>query len=124
MSIVSILESIKQLNVVELSQLVKAIEQEFGVSASAAVVSAGPASATQEVKAEEKNEYKVILKESGSNTIGLIKVLRAALPALGLKEAKDIVTGAPAEISAAMPKAQALDLKKAIAEAGGVVELV
>lgn len=123
MSIVTILESIKQLNVVELSQLVKSIEQEFGVSAAAAVVSAGPAVA-QEAKAEEKNEYKVILKEAGSNTIGLIKVLRAAIPSLGLKEAKDIVVGAPAEIAAAMPKAQALELKKAIAEAGGVVDLV
>lgn len=125
MSVKNILEDIKKLTVVELSELVKAIEEEFGVSAAAqaAVVAAPAAAAEGGAAAEEKSEYKVSLKDAGAQKIKVIKALRTAISGLGLKEAKELVEGAPCAVSEAMPKAEAQELKKSLEEAGATVEL-
>lgn len=126
MSVKNILEDIKKLTVVELSELVKAIEEEFGVSAAAqAAVVAAPAGAADAgaAQAEEKNEYKVNLKDSGDQKIKVIKALRTAIAGLGLKEAKELVEGAPCTVSESMPKKEAQEFKKALEEAGATVEL-
>ncbi len=127
MPVNTILNDIKKLTVIELADLVKAIEEEFGVSGSAQVsfVEASPShsSAAASAKSEEKSEYKVNLKDSGDQKIKVIKALRASLPGLGLKEAKDMVDGAPCVVSEAMPKEDAQKLKKELEEAGATVEL-
>lgn len=115
------IEEIKAMTVVELNDLVKAIEEEFGVSAAAAVV-AGPASAEAAPAAEEKTEFNVVLKEVGANKIAVIKAVREAT-GLGLMEAKAMVEGAPATIKENVPTADAKALEKALTEAGAVVEL-
>ncbi len=116
-----IVEEIKTKTAVELNELVKALEEEFGVSAAAAVV-AGPAAAGETAAAEEKTEFTVELKESGANKIAVIKAVREAT-GLGLMEAKALVDGAPAVIKENMPKADAEALKSALETAGAVVEL-
>ncbi len=113
-----IIDAIAQMSVMEVSELVKAMEEKFGVSAAAAVV-AGPAAAAP---AEEKTEFTVVLKDHGANKIAVIKAVRGAT-GLGLKEAKDLVEGVPATIKEDMPKADAEALKKSLEEAGAVVEL-
>ena len=115
------IEEIKAMTVVELNALVKAIEEEFGVSAAAAVV-AGPAAAEAAPAAEEKTEFNVVLKEVGANKIAVIKAVREAT-GLGLMEAKAMVEGAPATIKENVPTADAKALEKALTDAGAVVEL-
>ena len=118
MSKEQILEAIKGMTVLELNDLVKAIEEEFGVTAAAPVaVAAGPAAA-----AEEKTEFDVELTNAGSGKIKVIKVVREAT-GLGLKEAKELVDGAPKELKAGVAKDEAESLKKALEEAGAEVEV-
>lgn len=118
--ILAMIEEVKGLSVLELNELVKALEEEFGVSA-AAVSVAGPA-AGGAAAAEEKTEFDVVLTEVGANKIQVIKAVREAT-GLGLKEAKAIVDGAPATVKEAMPTADAEALKEALTAAGATVEL-
>ena len=115
-----IIDAVKSMTVVELNELVKAIEEEFGVSAAAAVV-AGPAVADAPA-AEEKTEFNVVLKEVGANKLAVIKAYKEAR-GLGLMEAKAAVEGAPATLKENAPKAEAEALKKALEDAGATVEL-
>jgi large subunit ribosomal protein L7/L12 len=124
MSVTTILESIKKLTVVELSELVKSIETEFGVSAAAPMSVAAAPTGEIEEKQAEKSEYKVHMKDSGGQAIKVIKALRAAMAGLGLKEAQELVKGAPCTVVEAMPKKEAQELKAALEEAGATVELV
>ena len=116
------LEEIDTLTVVELSELVKGIEEKYGVSAVAAAAPAGGAGAGAAAGAEEKSEFNVVLKEAGANKIQVIKVVRDAT-GLGLKEAKDLVDGAPKTIKENVAKAEAEEIKAKFVEAGAVVEL-
>ena len=114
------IEEIKKLTVVELAELVKAIEEEFGVSA---VAAAAPAAAGAVAgAAEEKTSFNVVLKDAGANKIQVIKVVRE-LTGLGLKEAKDLVDGAPKAIKEGVSKEEAEAMKAKIEENGGTVEL-
>ena len=116
-----IIEAIKAMTVLELNELVKACEEEFGVSAAAGVVvAAGPAAAAEEV--EEKTEFDVELTDVGPNKIKIIKVVREAT-GLGLKESKDLVEGAPKVIKEALPKKDADDLKAKLEAEGAKVTL-
>jgi large subunit ribosomal protein L7/L12 len=116
--VVSFIES---MSVLELAELVKELEEKFGVSAAAPVaVAAAPAAAAP--AAEEKDEFDVVLSAAGDKKINVIKVVRAAT-GLGLKEAKDMVDGAPQTVKEAMPKAEAEELKKQLEEAGATVQL-
>lgn len=105
----------------ELNELVKAIEEKFGVSASA-VAMAGAGTSAGGAAAEEKDAFTVVLASAGEQKIAVMKVVKEAL-GLGLKEAKDLVDGAPATLKDGMKKAEADDLKKKIEEAGGKIEL-
>ena len=120
------IEEIKKMSVVELAELIKAIETEFGVSAAAPVAVAGAAAAPVEAVAE-KAEFKVTLKDGGAEKIKAIKALREAATALGktigLKEAKDMVEGAPAVIFESAPKDEAKKMKEALEAVGAKVEL-
>ncbi len=118
-----VVEFISNMTVLELSEFIKELEEKFGVSAAApaaAMMVAAPAGAAAE--AEEKTEFDVILKETGANKIGVIKVVRA-LTSLGLKEAKDKVDGTPCTIKEAVSKEEAEEAKKQLTEAGAVVEV-
>ena len=121
-----VVDYIKGISVLELSQLVKTLESELGVSAAAAMPMAMPAGggagAGAAAPAEEKTEFTVTLTEVGGNKINVIKVVREVTN-LGLKEAKDLVDGAPKEIKAGVSKDEAETIKKKIAEAGGTVEV-
>lgn len=119
-NVTKIVEELKTLTVLELSELVSAVEEEFGVSAAAAVAVAAPAEGG--AAAEEKTEFDVVLTDVGANKIQVIKAVREAT-GLGLKEAKEIVDGAPSTIKEAMPTADAEALKAKLAEAGATVEL-
>ena len=121
MTIQEIVEEIKTKTAVELSELVKALEEEFGVSAAAAVV-AGPAAAEAAPAAEEKTEFTVVLKEVGANKIAVIKAVREAT-GLGLMEAKAMVEGAPATVKENVATEEANALKASLEAAGAVVEL-
>ncbi|HEZ0500801.1 TPA: 50S ribosomal protein L7/L12 [Neisseria meningitidis] len=114
-----ILEAVGSLTVMELNDLVKAFEEKFGVSAAVAV--AGPAGAGA-ADAEEKTEFDVVLASAGDQKVGVIKVVRA-ITGLGLKEAKDIVDGAPKTIKEGVSKAEAEDIQKQLEEAGAKVEI-
>ena len=116
----AIIEAIKGLTILELNDLVKAVEEEFGVSAAApvGVVAAGPAAPA----AEEKTEFDVILAGFGSNKLGVIKAIRE-ITGLGLKEAKEMVEGAPKAVKEGISKDEAESLKKSLEEAGATVEL-
>ena len=114
------IEAIKELSVLELNELVKACEEEFGVSAAAGVVVAGPAAAAEEV--EEKTEFDVELTEVGPNKVKVIKVVRE-ITGLGLKEAKELVDGAPKIVKEAAAKAEADDIKAKIEAEGAKVTL-
>ena len=116
-----LVEEIEKLTVIELADLVKAIEEKFGVSAAAAVVAAGPA-AGGAAAAEEKTEFNVVLKDAGATKIAVIKLVKEAT-GLGLKEAKELVDGAPKTIKEAMPKADAEKLAEDLKAAGATVEL-
>ena len=116
-----ILEAIKTKTAVELNELVKMIEEEFGVSAAAAVV-AGPAAAGEAAQAEEKTEFNVVLTDVGANKIGVIKAVREAT-GLGLMEAKALVEGAPATVKENVPTEEAKKLKEALEAAGAKVDL-
>ena len=113
------IEEIKKMTVVELADLVKAIEEEFGVSA---VAAAAPAAGAVAGAAEEKTSFDVVLKEAGDQKIKVIKVVRDAT-GLGLKEAKDLVDGAPKTIKEGVSKDEAEELKAKFEEAGATVEL-
>jgi large subunit ribosomal protein L7/L12 len=118
------IEAIKGMTVIELSELVKALEEEFGVSAAApiAVAAAPAAGAAPEEAAEEKTQFDVVLTSFGDQKIQVIKVVRA-LTGLGLKEAKDVVEGAPKAIKEGVNKDEAEEAKKQLEEAGASVEL-
>lgn len=117
--ITKFVEEIKTLTVLELNELVKAIEEEFGVSAAAPVmVSAGPAAAA----AEEKTEFDVVLADAGASKMGVIKLVKE-ITGLGLKEAKALVDEAPKTIKEGASKADAEEIKKQLEEAGAKVEL-
>ena len=117
-----ILADIETLTVIELADLVKAIEEKFGVSAAAAVVAVAGGAAAGAPAAEEKTEFNVILKDAGASKIQVIKAVREAT-GLGLKEAKDLVDGAPATVKENVAKEEAEKMKAALTEAGATVEL-
>ena len=119
--ITAMIEEFKTLTVLELSELVKAVEEEFGVSAAAAVAVAAPA-AGGAAAAEEKTEFDVVLKEVGAEKIKVIKVVRE-VTGLGLAEAKAIVDGAPKTIKEAAAKEEAEEIKAKFAEVGATIEL-
>lgn len=119
--IAKFIEDIKALSVLELNELVKAIEEEFGVSAAAPVMMAGAAPAVGG-GAEEKSEFDVILKEVGGAKMAVIKAAKDVL-GLGLKEAKELVDGAPATLKEAASKDVAEDIKAKLEEAGATIEL-
>jgi len=116
-----IMEMVKAMTVLELSELVKALEEEFGVTAAAPVAAAAPAAAAA-VEEEEKDEFDVVLTSSGEKKIQVIKVVRE-ITSLGLKEAKELVDSAPGTIQEKVNKEEAEATKAKIEEAGGVVEL-
>ena len=120
----TILDEIKGLTLLEASDLVKKMEEAFGVSAAAAapVVMAGGAAAAGAAPAEEKTEFTVVLTEVGANKINVIKAVRE-VTSLGLKEAKDLVDGAPKPIKEGVSKDEAENIKKKFTEAGAVVEV-
>ena len=119
--ITAMIEEIKTLTVLELSELVKAIEEEFGVSAAAPVAVVG-AAAPGAAAAEEKTDFDVVLAEAGAEKIKVIKVVRE-LTGLGLKEAKDLVDGAPKTLKEAVAKDAAEEMKAKLEEVGAKVEL-
>ncbi len=119
-----VISFIENMTVLELAEMVKELEDKFGVSAAAPVAVAavaGPAAGPAEA-AEEKTEFDVILKAAGANKIGVIKVVRA-LTSLGLKEAKDLVDGAPKPVKEGIPKADAEAIAKKLTDAGGKAEI-
>ena len=120
----AILDQIKSLTLLEASQLVKGIEEAFGVSAAAAAVAAAPAAgaAAAAAPAEEKTEFTVVLTAAGANKINVIKAVRE-VTALGLKEAKDLVDGAPKTVKEGVSKEEAETIKKKFADAGATVEV-
>src|ERR671922_2427283 len=123
----NILEEIKGLSLLEASELVKGLEQAFGVSAAAATVAAAPAAgggggAGAAAPAEEKTEFNVVLTAVGGNKIGVIKVVRE-ITSLGLKEAKDLVEGAPKPVKEGVNKDEAASIKKKFEEVGAKVEV-
>jgi large subunit ribosomal protein L7/L12 len=118
-----VLDAIGSMTVLELSQLIKDMEEKFGVSAAAAVAVAGPAAAGPAAAAvEEKTEFTVILAAAGENKVNTIKAVRE-VTSLGLKEAKDLVDGAPKAIKEGINKAEAEAIKKKMEEAGAKVEI-
>ena len=120
--ITAIIEELKTLTVLELSELVHAVEDEFGVSAAAAVVAAGPVAADAGAAAEEKTEFDLELTDVGANKIAVIKVVRE-ITGLGLKEAKEAVDGAPKVLKEAMSKDDAEAAVKKLEEAGAKATL-
>ena len=124
MSREEVLNAISDMSVLELSELIKDMEDKFGVSAAAAVAVAAPAAggAAEESAAEEQTEFDVILSSFGEKKVGVIKTVRA-LTGLGLKEAKDLVESVPAPIKEGVNKDEAEEVKKQLEEAGGSVEV-
>lgn len=116
-----IVESLKQMNLLQVSELVKKLEETFGVSAAAPVAVAG-AGAAPAAAAEEKTEFTVVLKDAGANKIGVIKEVRA-ITNLGLKEAKDLVEGCPKNVKEGVNKEESEKIKKQLEAAGAKVEL-
>jgi len=118
-----VIKFIENMTVLELAEMVKELEEKFGVSAAApvAVAAAAPAAGAAEA-AEEQTEFDVILKAAGANKINVIKVVRA-LTSLGLKEAKDLVDGAPQPVKTGVSKQEAEDAKKQLVEAGAEVDI-
>jgi len=122
--VAEIIEAVKGMTVLELAELVKALEDEFGVTAAApvAVAAAGPAVAAEAPAAEEQTEFDVILKAAGSEKIKVIKVVRE-VTGLGLKEAKELVDGAPKPVKEKVGKEEAESIKAKLAEVGAEVEV-
>ena len=118
----AILDSIKELKLLEVAELVKLMEEEFGVSAAAPVMVAGAAGDGGAAAAEEKSEFDVVLADAGAGKLGVIKVVRE-LTGLGLKEAKALVDGAPGTVKEAVAKEEAEAMKAKLEEAGAKVEL-
>jgi large subunit ribosomal protein L7/L12 len=121
-SIDSIMEAIKEMNVMELAELVKALEEEFGVSAAAPVAVAAAPAAAAAADVEEQTEFTVILQEIGANKINVIKAVRE-LTALGLKESKDLVEGAPQPVREGITKEEAANAKQKLEAAGATVQV-
>ena len=117
-----ILEAVSKLTVLELSQLIKDMEEKFGVSAAAAVAAAPAAAAAGGAKAEEKTEFTVVLAAAGDNKVNVIKAVRE-VTSLGLKEAKDLVDGAPKPVKEGISKADADAVAKKLSDAGAKVEI-
>ena len=122
MTVAEIIEAVKELKVIELSELVKALEEEFGVSATPVAVAGAVAGGADAPAAEEKTEFDVVLTEAGSSKINVIKVVRA-ITGLGLKEAKEKVDGAPSTLKEGASKEDAEAIKAQLEEAGAKVEL-
>ncbi len=121
--VLKLIEDVKALTVMELSELVKALEEEFGVSAAAPVaVAAAPAAGAEGPVAEEKTEFDAVLTEIGANKIAVIKVVRE-ITGLGLKEAKELVDNAPKAVKEGVSKDAAEEIQKKLEEAGAKVEL-
>ena len=121
-AVTELVEKIEKLTLLEAAELKKALEEKFGVTAAAPMMMAGPAATAAAPAAEVQTEFTVVLKEAGAQKINVIKVVRAAT-GLGLKEAKDLVDGAPKNIKEGLNKDDAEKLKKELEEAGGKVEL-
>ena len=117
-----ILESISQMSVMDVVELVKMMEDKFGVSAAAAVAVAAPAAGGSAAAAEEKTEFNVVMTAFGDNKVNVIKVIRE-VTGLGLKEAKDLVEGVPSVVKEGIPKADADTIKKKLEEAGDKVDI-
>ncbi|MAN41700.1 MAG: 50S ribosomal protein L7/L12 [Candidatus Neomarinimicrobiota bacterium] len=117
-----VLTYLENANMIEISELISEIEEKFGVTAAAPVVGAAPAAGGGDAAAEEKDEFDVVLTSAGSSKINVIKVVRG-ITSLGLKEAKELVDGAPKSIKESVAKAEAEDMKKQLEEAGASVEL-
>lgn len=118
-----VLDAIAEMSVMDVVQLVEAMEEKFGVSAAAAVAAAPVAAAGGDAApAEEKDEFDIVLTAAGDKKVNVIKAVRG-ITGLGLKEAKEMVDGAPSTLKEAAPKAEAEDAKKALEEAGATVEL-
>ena len=117
-----VLSYIEKANIVEISELVKDIEEKFGVTAAAPVAVAAAPAAGGDAAAEEKTDFDVILTSAGQAKIGVIKAVRA-ITSLGLKEAKELVDSAPKAVKESVPQAEADEIKKALEEAGATVEL-
>ena len=117
-----ILEAVSSMTVLELSQLIKDMEEKFGVSAAAAVAVAGPAAGPAAAAVEEKTEFTVVLTACGENKVNVIKAVRE-ITGLGLKEAKDLVDGAPKPVKEGVNKADSDAIVKKITDAGGKVEV-
>lgn len=117
-----ILSAIEKMSVMEVVELVKAMEEKFGVSAAAVAVAAGPAASGPAAAAEEQTEFTVQLKSAGANKIEVIKVIRT-ITGLGLKEAKDLVEGAPSVVKEGVNKADAADIKKKLEAVGAAVDV-
>ena len=117
-----ILDKISSMTVLELSELIKAMEDKFGVSAAAAVAAPAAAAAAAPAAVEEKTEFTVVLSAIGENKVNVIKAVRE-LTGLGLKEAKDLVDGAPKPVKEAIPKADAEAAKKKLEDAGAKAEI-
>ena len=117
-----ILDEISKMTVLELSQLIKDMEEKFGVSAAAAVAVAGPAAAAAAAPAEEKTEFTVMLTATGDNKVNVIKAVRE-VTSLGLKEAKDLVDGAPKAVKEGVSKAEAEAVLKKLIDAGAKAEI-
>ncbi len=117
-----VLSYIEKANIVEISELVKDIEEKFGVTAAAPVAVAAAPAAGSDAAEEEKSDFNVVLESAGQAKIGVIKAVRA-ITNLGLKEAKELVDSAPKAVKENVPKAEAEEMKKALEEAGATVEL-
>jgi len=119
-----LMQTIEEMSVLELSDLVKALEEKFGVSAAAMAAPAAAAGpAADATPAEEQTVFNVVLASAGANKIGVIKAIRELVPTLGLKEAKDLADAAPKEILTAVNKQTAQEAKEKLTAAGGTVEL-
>ncbi len=117
-----ILESISQMSVMDVVELVKSMEEKFGVSAAAAVIAAPAAGGGEAAAVEEQTEFNVVMTNFGANKIGVIKVVRE-ITGLGLKEAKDMVEGIPATVKESISKDDAENIKKKLVDAGATVEV-
>ena len=120
--ITKLMDDVKSLTVLELNELVKALEEEFGVTAAAPVAAAGAVAGGAAAGAAEQTEFTVVLKDGGASKINVIKVVRE-ITGLGLKEAKELVDGAPKEIKAGVSKEEADSIKAKLEEAGAAVEV-
>lgn len=117
-----VLDAIAEMSVMDVVQLVEAMEEKFGVSAAAAVAAAPAAAGGDAAPAEEKEDFDIVLASVGEKKVNVIKAVRG-ITGLGLKEAKEMVDGAPSTLKEAAPKAEAEEAKKALEEAGATVEL-